>query len=172
MFIPFEQLPDHARLWVYQSNRRLSDNEVQLIRQEGARFTDQWAAHGRALRASVTVLHHHFLIIAVDEQYHQASGCSIDSSVGFVRSIESVLMGQGAAVDFFDRTLIAFWIDNSVKLSPLSEAKQQISAGVIQPDTCLFNHLIATKAELETQWKTRLSDSWLARHLPKVRASV
>ena len=88
MYVPFEEIPDHARVWIYQANRPLSDTETQQAQQWGRQFVEQWAAHGQGLRASVTVLHHHFLVIALDEQHHAASGCSIDSSVGFVRILE------------------------------------------------------------------------------------
>lgn len=171
MFISFDQLPGHARVWVYQANRRLSDDEVRFIEQEGARFSDQWAAHGKALRASVLVRHHHFLIIAVDEREQGASGCSIDSSVGFVRSVADALSKAGSPVDFFDRTLVAFWKDNSVALVPLGQAKQQIAAGEVSADAYMFNNVIATKAALEDEWKVPVRASWLARYLPKVSAS-
>lgn len=171
MFIPFDQLPSHARVWVYQSNRRLSDDEVRFIEQEGATFSDQWAAHGQALHASVIVQHNHFLIVAVDERELGASGCAIDSSVGFVRSVADALRKAGAPVEFFDRTLVAFWKDDSVALVPLREAKEQIAAGEISADAYLFNNVIATKTALEDAWKVPVRISWLARYLPKVEAS-
>ncbi len=171
MFISFDQLPGHARVWVYQSDRRLSDDEMRFIEQEGVSFSDQWATHGQSLCASVIVRHHHFLIIAVDERQQGASGCSIDSSVGFVRSVADALGKAGAPVNFFDRTLVAFWKDNAVALVPLGEAKEQIAAGGIPADNYLFNNVIATKAALEDEWKVPVRSSWLARYLPKVEVS-
>ena len=170
MYISFEQLPNHARVWVYQANRPLTDQENRFIQQEGERFTAQWVAHGQALQSSVTVLHRHFLVIAVDEQQQAPTGCSIDSSVGFVRSAQSALTQQGAKVNFFDRTLIAFRVNDSVELIPLVQAKSQMAEGRIQPDTLMFNNLVTTKAELEKQWQIPVQESWLARYLPKVNA--
>ena len=77
MHIPFETMPDHARVWIYQANRTLTTREVQQAEQWGQQFVAQWAAHGQALRASVAVLHQHFAVIALDEQHQAASGCSI-----------------------------------------------------------------------------------------------
>lgn len=170
MFIPFEQLPENARVWVYQANRPFTDEEERYVLQQGRLFAEQWAAHGQGLRASVNILHHHFLVIAVDEQHQAPTGCSIDGSVGFVRSLAGMLQNQGAPVDFFNRTLVAFWINDSVALIPLAQAKQQISDEQIQPDTLMFNNLIATKAELREQWQIPIQNSWLARYLPKVNA--
>ena len=170
MYVPFEHLPNHARVWIYQANRPLSDVEIEQTQQWGQPFVEQWAAHGQDLRASVTVRHRHFLIIALDEQHRAASGCSIDSSVGFVRSVEEAFGNRGEPISFFDRTLIAFYQDHSVKLVPLAEAKQQIADGRISPDTYTFNNLVGTKAELEDRWLVTTKDSWLARYLPKVQA--
>ncbi|MFT7252522.1 MAG: hypothetical protein ACI9FW_002284, partial [Flavobacterium sp.] len=31
MYIPFEDLPEHSKIWIYQANRKLSDEEVDEI---------------------------------------------------------------------------------------------------------------------------------------------
>ncbi len=170
MFISFEQLPENARVWIYQANRPFTDEEERFVLQQGKLFAQQWAAHGQGLRASVTVLHRRFVVVAVDEQHQAPTGCAIDGSVGFVRSLAGMLQNQSAPVDFFDRTLVAFWLNDSVALIPLAKAKQQISDGQIQPDTLIFNNLVATKSELTEQWQIPVQNSWLARYLPKVNA--
>ena len=170
MFIPFEELPESTRVWIYQASRPLTIEEQGYILQQGRLFAEQWAAHGQQLRASVTVLHQHFVVIAVDEQHQLPTGCSIDGSVSFVRFAANALQAKGAPIDFFDRTLVAFWVNDSVKLIPLAQVKRQITDGQIPPDTLMFNNLAATKAELATRWQLPVQDSWLARYLPKVNA--
>ncbi len=167
MFIPFEELPEKARVWIYQANCPLTDEEQRYVLQQGRLFAEQWAAHGQPLSASVTVLHQHFVVIAVDEQHQLPTGCSIDGSVGFVRSVANTLQMKGLSVDFFDRTLVAFWMNDAVALIPLAQAKRQIADGQIPPDTLTFNNLVATRAELATGWQLSIQDSWLARYLPK-----
>ncbi len=170
MYILFEELPNNSRVWIYQANRLLTLGEQKYILQQGKLFAEQWAAHGQRLCASVAVLHQHFVVIAVDEQHQLPTGCSIDSSVGLVRSVANALQTSGAAIDFFDRTLVAFRINDSVKLIPLIQAKGQMAEGRIQPDTLMFNNLVSTKAELEKQWQIPVNESWLARYLPKANA--
>ena len=167
MYTTFDSIPDHARVWVYQANRPLNESEIEQTLQHGQQFIAQWAAHGQALRASVDVRYHHFLIIALDEQYHAASGCSIDSSVGFVRALETAF-GDNKPLNFFDRTQIAFLESGTVRLLPLIEVKAQLSEGQIAPEAQLFNNVVATKADLESRWLVSVQDSWLARYLPKV----
>ena len=170
MHVPFEQLPNHARVWIYQANRALTHQEVEQTLVWSRQFVEQWAAHGQDLYASVNVLRNHFVVIALDEQHHAASGCSIDSSVGFVRALEESFGKNGPAVNFFDRTLVAIDHDRAVKLLPLADIKSQIADGHLPPATLTFNNLIKTKAELESNWLIPIRDSWLARYLPKVEA--
>ncbi len=170
MYIPFDQMPDHARVWIYQADRPLSDQEVQQAQQQGKSFAAEWAAHGQELRASVTVLHQHFLVIALDEHHHAASGCSIDSSVGLVRSLENSFKTPGGPISFMDRTRVAVLQQDQVQLLPLSELKQQLSSGQLAPSTLTFNNTVATKGALNAEWVVAIGQSWLARYLPKVDA--
>lgn len=169
MHIPFDTMPDHARVWIYQANRALTDHEIQQAEQWGKQFVEQWAAHGQELRALVTVLRHHFLVIALDEQHHAASGCSIDSSVGFVRALEEAFSKAGQPVSFLDRTLVALLYDDEVHLVPLTDIKSHITEGRIAADTLMFNNLVSTKGNLKEQWIVPAQDSWLARYFPKVQ---
>ena len=91
MYIPFEEMSPNSRVWIYQADRQLSNQEVSLIEDSSKQFLSEWAAHGNALKSSFSVFHDKFLVISVDENYNSASGCSIDASVGLVRKLESEL---------------------------------------------------------------------------------
>lgn len=170
MYLPFNEMPDTSRVWIYQANRPLSKDEETYALQLGQQFTNQWAAHGQDLRSSVQVLHSYFLVIAVDEHHHAASGCSIDSSVTLVRKLEQKF-SERSSFSFFDRTQIAFWQDNEVHLLPMNEAKNEVRNGAISPDTPLFDNTVPTKGTLETKWKIPVKDSWLARYLPEAASA-
>ena len=170
MYVPFQHIPSHARGWIYQADRALTNQETEQAHSWGQQFVEQWAAHGQDLSASVAVLHNHFIVIALDEQHHAASGCSIDSSVGFIRALEEAFGKNGPAINFFDRTRVAIQRDRSVVLVSLAEVKSHIADGQLSPDTLTFNNLVGTKAELENRWLIPIRDSWLARYLPKVQA--
>ena len=43
--IGFEQLPEHARLWIFAAQRELDDPERARVLEEVDRFIDQWTAH-------------------------------------------------------------------------------------------------------------------------------
>ena len=87
MFVPFNTLSDNARLWVYQSPRVLTESERGEILSASNVFINQWTAHGNNLQASLTIKYDQFLLLAVDEEIHNATGCSIDSSVAFIKTL-------------------------------------------------------------------------------------
>src|SRR5690606_12739531 len=91
------------RVWIYQADRFLTDNEVADIDLLLQDFVAQWTAHGSALAGKSRVQYNLFLILEVDEAQTGASGCSIDKSVHFIKSLE-----QRFSVGFFDRMKVAF----------------------------------------------------------------
>ena len=88
MYVPFDQLPDEARIWIYPSNRKMSDEEVEQIKALMADFLQQWTAHGQNLNAGFELPHNRFIVIGLDQSNAAASGCSIDASVHFIQEIE------------------------------------------------------------------------------------
>lgn len=159
MYLDFEEMRPQSRIWVYQANRQLSTEEVQSLEEGLRKFTAQWEAHGKPLKSSGKVYHNQFLVIAVDEDFNVATGCSIDSSVAFVREAERSLN-----INFFDRSKVAFLIDEQIYLESLPALKEKVAQGSITPETKTFNNLVADKAALEQEWVVAAKDSWLSRY--------
>ena len=88
MYIPFENLPEESRIWIYQSNRKFSDDELTEIEKDLQSFLDEWESHGTPLEASFLTKYNRFLILAVNQDVQQATGCSIDKSVEFIQKLE------------------------------------------------------------------------------------
>lgn len=159
MYVAFDKIEDDARVWIYQADRKLSDTEAEKLENEAKVFTEQWAAHGTGLMASAKVFHHQFLILTVDESQHGASGCSIDSSVAFVRNVE-----KQYGLNFFDRNKVAFLLDEEIYLESIQNLKNKIEKGDIASDTLTFNNLVATKGEMKEKWVSPAQNTWLARY--------
>lgn len=162
MFVPFEALPGTARIWIYQSTRKFDAHELKKISETVTFFCEQWTAHGHPLKTSFKIDHHRFLIIAVDEASAGASGCSIDGSVRMLKQLQSEL-----GTDFFERTKIAFLIENEVALVNTSDLKNAFAEGVLNSTSSTFNILIATKEELEKGWIVPAGKTWLSKYLTK-----
>lgn len=152
-------LPDHARVWIYQCNRPLLSEEVAYIESQSKNFLREWNAHGSAMHARALVVYDRFLILAADEQRVQASGCSIDSSVHFIKSL-----GNHLKVDFFDRLAMSYRDESgSILTLPLNRFQEEIAQGNISQDTLVFNNLVDNVGELKSKWEVPASQSWHIR---------
>lgn len=159
MFIPFENIPSGSRIWIYQADRQLKEDEKSEILKESRDFLDKWAAHGNQLECSAEIFHNQFLILTVNEGFNLPSGCSIDSSVHFIQSLEHKFQ-----VNFFDRSKVAFVVNNEVFLESLPNIKKKIAEGEIKEDTLTFNNLVDRKEDLESNWVIPAKKSWMKRY--------
>lgn len=155
----FESMPDHARVWVYMADRNFSAVEVEEICVRISEFTSQWAAHGHALKADGACLFNRFVVLAVDEMAHGASGCSIDSSVKFIRELEATFQ-----TNFFNRQLMAFaQQDDEVETIVFTALNESLAQGLLTDQTPVFNNLVGTVGELRSNWLKPLAESPYAR---------
>lgn len=152
------QISENSRIWIYQSNRPLTVEEQTEIQALLNQFTAQWHAHGEQLAALGEIRHDRFIILSVDEAQAGASGCSIDKSVNLMKEIEKQFN-----LDLFDRFNIAYREDGDIKIVNRATFEQLISSGKINDATLVFNNLVATRRELETNWQIPMKDSWHAR---------
>jgi hypothetical protein len=159
MFVAFDHLPESARIWIYQASRPLTEAEVIGLQPALARFAEAWTSHGRTLQASATVLHQQFLVIGLNEAVADASGCSIDASVRFVREVE-----QQLGVELLEKSRLAFLVDGQVKLFGRLELKQAVANGTLTPETLYFDNTIGQRAQLQHAWPAPAATTWLAKY--------
>lgn len=155
-----DDMPAHARVWVYKVPRDLGQAEQKLVRERGALFTAGWAAHGAPLDACVDVLHDRFVVIAVDEEQAKASGCSIDKSVGFIKQLEHDLK-----VMLTDRMFVVYEQEGRPHSVRLQQLPDLLADGSITADTLVFDDLVSTVAELRERFRVPLRATWMERYL-------
>jgi len=153
-------MASNSRVWVYQSNRFLSETEVSSIQELGNNFIQQWAAHGASLKANFDVLYNLFIVLAVDEQQALASGCSIDSSVKFIKDLETKFN-----LNLFDRMQVAYRIDNEIKICNLSQFEKLAQQNLVSESTIVFNNMVTSKSDFDKEWEVPLKESWQSRVL-------
>jgi hypothetical protein len=140
-------LPEEARLWIYQSTRPFNEKEETVLKSQLNAFTTEWTAHSKQLCAAGDVLYNQFIVLAVDENQAGASGCSIDKSVKFMQDIENQY-----DVQLFERMNFAS-----------SDFKRLYTEGGISADTLVFDNLISSVGALKTAWLKPLMQSWHKR---------
>lgn len=156
MYIPFEEMSSSSRIWIYQSDRKFNEEEVQDISNHLQSFTEGWAAHNLSLKTSFCIKYNHFIILSVDESDTGASGCSIDSSVKTIKEIETK-----HNLSFFDRLNLAFIINEKVKITPLNCLEKEIKLENINKQSIFFNNLASTIGNLSSNWMIPIEKTWL-----------
>lgn len=158
MFIPFDTLPDTSRIWIYQANRPLQAEELDEIQTFLATQIDAWGAHGAPLKASFSVIKNQIILIAADESFQAASGCSIDASTRWMKELSARF-----TVDFFDRSILC---ENEAgmlfSVSPF-QIKKQVVAGEITENTRVYVQNIGFKKEL-ANWPQKAGESSWAKY--------
>ncbi|PVX44306.1 hypothetical protein C8C85_0029 [Flavobacterium sp. 103] len=158
MYVPFENLPEESRIWIYQSNRKFSDAEFSEIETDLQAFLNEWAAHGTSLESSYLLKYNRFIIIAVNQDVQAATGCSIDSSVEFIQSLE-----KKYNVDLLDKMNVTFKLGDHIAHKSLIVFKKMAKDKAVTENTIVFNNLVNNIEEFNESWEVPAMDSWHSR---------
>ncbi|MEC4005124.1 ABC transporter ATPase [Flavobacterium sp. SUN052] len=158
MLIPFEELPENSRIWIYQSSRKFSDEEIATIENDLIEFLTNWSAHGTSLQSSFIIKYNRFIIIAVNQEFQVATGCSIDASVVFIQNLE-----QKYDVDLLDKMNVAFKQGEFITYKTLLEFKKLAKDKSVSENTIVFNNLVNTIEEWNENWEVPANESWHSR---------
>ena len=142
-----DNFPDNSRIWIYTSNRAVSDSDQQEMAGPIADFLEKWAAHGTQLAAAGAWLNAYQLVIALDESVAGASGCSIDAQTRFMRSI-----GEEYSIDWFDRLSMIIEENGEVKRVSFFELADH-------PDALLFDSLVQRLGDVRGEWPVAMGKS-------------
>ena len=160
MFTEYENLPSNSRVWIYQSDREFTHQEIEFVSTKAIEFINTWTRHGDNLKGSFTVKYNQFLVLAVDESFTNVSGCSIDSSVRFIQEIEKELQ-----LDLMDKMNVTFKYGGSVNVLKLFDFQHFAKEKKITSETIVFNNMVHTKEDFENNWEIPADQSWHKRFL-------
>ncbi|NHM06804.1 ABC transporter ATPase [Flavobacterium sp. CYK-4] len=158
MYVPFESLPAESRVWIYQSNRKFTDQEWAEVEAEVKNFINSWEAHGTGLEASFLLKYNRFIILAVNQEVQMATGCSIDKSVSFIQSLE-----KKYEADLLDKMNVTFKLGQHIAHKPLIEFKKMAKDKAVSENTIVFNNLVNTIEEFTDNWEIPAGESWHSR---------
>jgi hypothetical protein len=159
MFVPFDELTNDARVWIYPSSRPFTKAECATIASKLESFIAAWTAHGASLKASFLLPYNRFIVIALDENTQAASGCSIDASVRIIQELEKTF-----DVTLLDKMNVSFKQGEFITYKPLLDFKKMVKDNSLTKNTIVFNHLVVNKGEFLMQWEVPAKDSWHARY--------
>lgn len=148
------------RIWIYILSKELSNEQLADFKNRCNNFVNAWTAHDVSLDASFELYHNRLVIFKVNEEKYNASGCSIDKQVRFVKELE-----QAFCIELLNRLLVAYEKNNQVEVIKASQVKDLLAAKSIDENTLVFDNTITQSSELSRNWKKPLKSTWLSRYL-------
>ena len=160
MLVDFDLLPEESRVWIYQANRSFSDDELLEIKDKLNVFIQNWTAHGSDLQSGYTIEYKRFIVIALNQNLNNATGCSIDASVHFIQGIE-----KDYNVDLMDKMNVSYKQGEFVAYKTLLDFKKMAKDKAVSKNTIVFNNMVNNIAEFKENWEVPASESWHSRFL-------
>ncbi|MBK6381033.1 MAG: hypothetical protein IPF72_15660 [Chitinophagaceae bacterium] len=159
-----EHLPhdfaDTSRVWIYQSSRLFFISEALEMEDMLNDFAASWKSHSEPVKGLANLFFGRFIVLMADETATGVSGCSTDSSVHLIKSIE-----EKYKVQMFDRQNLAFIVKDKIEVIPLSQLEYAVENNFINADTLYFNNTVLSKKEMVEKWIIPVKDSWLAKRV-------
>jgi hypothetical protein len=155
--VPFETLPDSSRVWVFGSDKLLTEEGTKLLLEGVDAHLADWKAHGAPLTVAREWRDGRFLIVAVDQSTAGASGCSID---GLFRVLQQLERTVGANLVGGGRI---FYRDNHgmVQSATRDEVAALAQNGVITKDTVVFDTTLTDLGTWRACFERRAKESWV-----------
>ena len=160
MIVNFNTLPETSRVWIYQSNRSFTESELEEITSKLNVFIESWTAHGSDLQSGFEIKYKRFIIIGLNQNLNNATGCSIDASVSFIQQLE-----QDYNVDLLDKMNVSYKQGEYLAYKTLKDFRKMAKQKAVSKNTIVFNNLVTNIAEYKENWEVPASESWHSRFI-------
>src|SRR5690606_21679109 len=101
--VPFTELPDDARIWIFASPEPLSREQSSGLLERVDEFLEEWHAHGHPVVGGRDWRYDRFLVVGADERATGVSGCSTDALFRVFKAAEREL-----GISLLDGSLVWF----------------------------------------------------------------
>ncbi|PBQ34123.1 ABC transporter ATPase [Sphingobacteriaceae bacterium] len=150
------------RVWTYIISKPLSQEQLENLVSEGKKFVTSWTAHENKLSADFKIFKNRIIVVTVDEDVANASGCSIDKLTRFIKETEANL-----GIELLNRFYIAYKNGENLEVVHSGKVKELLEEGLITENTVVYNTAVANENEF-LKWEQALRDTWLSKYLTKV----
>ena len=160
MLVEYTSLPETSKVWIYPSNRKFYDTEIDGLHLKIKAFLESWKAEDKFFNVSYKLLYNRFIVLFADASGSPLLNTDIDASVQFILQIQ-----QDYKVELLDRMNVCFKQGEFVQYKELKDFKKLLKNRAVTEKTIVFDNLITTKEEFENYWEVPISESWYGRFL-------
>ena len=162
MLVEFTKLDKKSRIWIFQSKDQLDESTYNSIKKKISVFLENWKSHQKSFDSSFIIKYKTFIVVAADET-NLVSGCSIDSLINFVKSIEDEF-----EINLLDKLDVKYKIGDDINTANLNEFKKICENIGINDELIVFNNLVKNIDDFEKNWEVDIRKSWHKRFLTNV----
>lgn len=165
--VAFSELPAHARVWVFGSERPLRAADATRLLGEVDEYLAQWKAHGAPLRSAREWRDDRFLAVGVDPTAEQASGCSIDA---LFRRLQDVERELGTSLVAGGRVFYRS-ADGETRVARRGDVAALSRTGELTRETATFDTSITDAQSWRERFERPASETWIASLLSRAHDS-
>ncbi len=159
MEVEFNSLPNQSKVWMYQADRLLTDQDKKVIYEIAEVFLNQWESHNIPVKGSIDALNNFFVRIAAFTDEPNMCGRAQDAQVRLAKEIELEL-----GIELTNRLLLAFEIEGETEIIHMNDLANEIRQGRINSDSNFYNNLIQCKQDFDASWVLKAGESWLSKY--------
>ena len=160
MLVPFKSLPKNSRIWIFPSSKEIDIHKKSKIKERLVKFISDWTSHNKNIQAGFELPYNRFIVIALNQNLQNASGCSIDSLINIIQIFEKefdLILLDRMNVLYRDKT-------RKIEYLILKDFVQMVKDKSINSSTTVFNNLVVNKEEYMELWEVPAINSWHSRY--------
>ncbi len=158
-FPRLENMPREARLWLYASDRSLTEEEAGRVQGRMDEFFLRWSSHGRTVVGAAEIAERRIVAIVAHVPEGDISGCGIDKSVHVLDELAAEMglaWTSGLSIAYRDSV-------GEICLMSRPEFRAAVRSGSIHGDTTVIDLSASELADLtELGIERQASSSWHA----------
>ena len=156
MYIPFEEISDNSKCWVYILDNSI-ENFTKNINSLLIEICDNWKSHNLNIRSSYKIYKNRYIILFAEDSI---SGCSIDSSNRILRN-----KLNECNINIMPNSKIGIFNESKIQFEDKPSIIEKIKKGEVKPDNKMINTTIQNKDEYNKIWVLQINKSWLANFI-------
>lgn len=159
MQIDYNSISESAKVWIYPSNRKFYDNEIDDLHEKIKTFLDNWKPDDVDFNVGYKLMYNRFIVFFVDSK-KQLINTDVDASVQFILQLQ-----EQYNVVLLDKMNVCFKQGEYVQYKDLKDFKKLIKNRAVTGKTIVFDNLVTSKEEFENYWEVPITESWYSRFL-------
>jgi hypothetical protein len=151
---------NNGGVWVYCSAKAFDDLTGNTINAMLADFIRNWQSHGHDIKGLYQIIDQKLVIVAIDGDKQQATGCSIDALTKVMNAFKEKL-----GVDFLNRFNIPVFKGGTIKVYNPETIGNALDSGEITLDDPMVNLAVHNLEMLKSKFLIPIRESWVMRQL-------